>query len=48
MRGKKAKKLRKLIYGDYSHNLHREGSTHKLREIGRRLRKQYQKAKKER
>jgi len=48
MRGKKAKKLRKMIYGDYSHKLHREGSTQKLREIGLRFRRQYQAAKKER
>jgi len=46
MRQKKAKRIRKMIYGDYSHNLHKS-SIRSEREMGLRLRKQYRAAKKE-
>ena len=52
MRGKVAKKIRKTIYGDYSHNLRYDDSINpvirkKNRDMGWRMRRQYQQAKKE-
>jgi len=52
MRQKVAKKIRKVIYGDYSYALHNDNNPNPLtrkknREMGIRLRKQYRQAKKE-
>ena len=52
MRGKVAKAIRKTVYGDYAHNMHNDNHPNPFvrkrnREMGLRLRRQYQAAKRE-